>query len=270
MTTRVPPEFGTVPIARTPVVGPSVDFPPYPIPWPPPPPPTSDTSSNWSGVITFAAYNDPIKQVTGQWVVPDMAFPPDEQVYQVYVAANWIGIDGWQLPGSPPITDLVQAGTTHVRQFNPGFQGLIADATYLWFEWVPSGPVSITNVPVSPGDVMFCEITVRTPYLAAVHLTNLTTGTSTSFLQKAPAGSRLLGYCAEWILEVPVGTHDNLPYALGRYGASYFDGCLAFSHEKEHTLTGADLVTMIDADDSAISSPTVLGETTFRLDWSAG
>ena len=84
----------------------------------------NDTSTNWSGAVSFAAKGDSATYVIGQWTVPDVVAPGLGSFY----CASWVGIDG---DGSG---DVLQAGTEcDVVSF--GF--FTAKQTYVWWEWYP-------------------------------------------------------------------------------------------------------------------------------------
>ena len=202
----------------------------------------NDTSTNWSGAVSFAPKGDSATYVIGQWTVPDVVAPG----LGSYYCASWVGIDG---DGSP---DVLQAGTEcDVLSF--GF--FTAKQTYVWWEWYPNYEVQIANFPVTSGDVMFCAICVHSDTEAGFYLTNVTTGASTSFTKTAPSGTHLVGNCAEWIVEAP--TVNGGQSALARYGDVYFDECIAGT--KNHALLhggDGDLITMVDSSNHKISIPT--------------
>jgi hypothetical protein len=202
----------------------------------------NDTSTNWSGAVSFAAKGDSATYVIGQWTVPDVVAPG----LGSYYCASWVGIDG---DGSG---DVLQAGTEcDIVSF--GF--FAAKQTYVWWEWYPNYEVQIANFPVTSGDVMFCAICVHSDTEAGFYLTNVTTGASTSFTKTAPSGTHLVGNCAEWIVEAP--TVNGGQSALARYGDVYFDECIAGT-KHDHLLYGGDgdLITMVDSSNHPISVPT--------------
>jgi len=51
----------------------------------------TETSSNWSGAVVFAPAGQSFKWIEGDWVVPNVD-PPTQN--QWYYCSNWIGIDG--------------------------------------------------------------------------------------------------------------------------------------------------------------------------------
>src|SRR5262249_32422425 len=62
---------------------------------------------------------------------------------------------------------------------------------------------------------------------ASVFFSNRTTGASTSLNFSAPAGTKLVGNCAEWIVEAP--TVGGAQSAIADYGEGFFSVCEAFT-----------------------------------------
>jgi Peptidase A4 family len=165
-------------------------------------------------------------------MVPNVAAPNDDQDYY---SAIWIGIDGL---GSPESADVCQVGincdvTRHGTSISSTF--------YPWWEWyqesVDTGEVSITNLPVSPGDtigVVICTAGAGATE-ATVFFTNLTSGMGTSFVMEAEAGVSLVGNTAEWIVERP--TVDGQPSLLADYGEVFFSGCDAVSYSSDGSIS---------------------------------
>jgi peptidase A4-like protein len=246
-------------------------------------------SSNWSGKVAFARWADAVKTVSGQWTVPHVVrAQPDSALY---ICATWVGIDGSAhlispsalskierrvLPGdvegprpigaAPPNEtsfDVLQAGTTQAVWLGPTGTGSLhiglQTQTFAWFEWFREAPQTIANLPVSPGDVMSCEITVLSPTEAAVHFVNLTTSVSTAFVKTAQLGQQLVGDCAEWILELPTGNFNGLPTQLPNFGGVYFDHCTAITRHGWGLKSG-------DGVDVLLTSETGLEAATENLD----
>ncbi len=79
---------------------------------------------------------------------------------------------------------------------------------------------------------------------------NVTTSVYTSFIKHAPAGTRLVGDCAEWVLESPSdGSLGELP----KYGEVYFDWCIAGTRDHRLLLggDGSECVAGVDRDGDA-------------------
>jgi hypothetical protein len=176
----------------------------------------TETSTNWSGGVVFAPSGQSFRWVEGDWVVPDIDAPTQDQWYY---CASWIGLDG---DGS---NDVCQAGVgSQVYQNGTS----ISKTFYPWWEWYPNFEVQITNLPISPGDMVTMLICTSgaNATTASVSFSNRTTGASTSFSFDAPSGTELVGNCAEWIVEAP--TVGGAQSALADYGEVFFSVCEAF------------------------------------------
>ena len=173
----------------------------------------TQTSSNWSGAVVNPPAGQTFKYVIGDWVVPDVDAPAQGQWYY---CANWIGIDG---DGSG---DVFQAGLqSEVYQSGSS----ITKVLYPWWEWFPASETQITNFPVSPGDMMImtlCSANAAGSTTGTVYWTNATSGASTNATLTAPSGTKLVGNCAEWIVE---GNG-----ALADYGEVFFSDCEAVTN----------------------------------------
>jgi peptidase A4-like protein len=135
-------------------------------------------SSNWSGYAVTGAW---FTQVKGSWTVPavDCTALPDSS------ASFWVGLDGW-------VTDTVeQTGT------DSDCDGETAHY-YSWFEFFPNAGVTITSVPVSPGDQMSAEVIYNGTEFA-VSITNESTGNS---YRKSAIVALAQRVSAEWIAEM--------------------------------------------------------------------
>jgi len=176
----------------------------------------TETSNNWSGAVVFAPTGQSFKWIEGDWVVPDVDAPTQNQWYY---SASWIGIDG---DGSP---DVCQAGV-ECEAYQSGSS--IIRHIYPWFEWYPAGEVEITNLPIGAGDMvtmLICTSQGAGSTSATCYFTNRTNGASTSFGFNAPTGTKLVGNCAEWIVEAP--TVDGAQSAVADYGEVFFSVCEA-------------------------------------------
>ncbi|MFE2958452.1 G1 family glutamic endopeptidase [Nocardia tengchongensis] len=197
----------------------------------------STLSPNWSGGVVSAPTNTSIFCVTGQWNVPvvePVSF--DGSINSVYA---WIGIDG--IFGT---NDVVQAGIAcDIRYVSPDgiAPKVVLKNYYPWFEWFNGNDpnradpanvaVSISNLPISPGDQVAGIITIHSPTLAFVYLANGTTRKLTSFsfppqINNPPDPAK--GNTAEWIVERPgdgVGGLRTLPV----YEPVVFNNALATS-----------------------------------------
>jgi hypothetical protein len=176
----------------------------------------TETSTNWSGGVVFVpAGGHPFSWIEGDWVIPNVDAPTENQWYY---CSNWIGIDG---DGSPDVCQIgiecavYRSGNSIIRNIYP------------WWEWFPEAEIQITNFPVSPGDMvtaLLCTSGAGATQ-ATAYFTNRTTGDTTSLSFTAPAGTSLTGNCAEWIVEAPtVGGQQS---AMADYGEVFFSVCEA-------------------------------------------
>jgi hypothetical protein len=176
----------------------------------------TETSTNWSGSVVYAPAGQSFKWVEGDWVVPNVDAPTQNQWYY---CASWIGIDG---DGSP---DVFQAGV-ETEVFQSGSS--ITRHVYPWWEWYPIAEVQITNFAISPGDmvtVLLCSQQGVGSTTGTVYITNRTSGASTHVTLTAPGTTKLVGNCAEWIVEAP--TVGGAQSALADYGEVFFSSCEA-------------------------------------------
>ncbi len=215
------------------------------------------TSSNWSGSVAFPPANRTFGWVEGQWTVPN----PHAPATGSYYASEWIGIDGW---GSG---DVLQAGTeTAVVDILGIFS---STHVYAWWEWYPAGEVAITNLAVSPGDIMYCLICVNSPTTATVYISNQSSSVTTRFTITAPRGTTLAGNSGEWIVERP--TVNGAVASLTDYDVVYFDeGVAGWSGGNNFgivTLSAGTPVTMTGNNNASLSVPTLETSQLMKLDW---
>ena len=176
----------------------------------------TETSGNWSGAVVYAPAGQSFKWVEGDWVIPNVDAPTQNQWYY---CSSWIGIDG------DSSNDVCQAGV-ECEVYQNGAS--TSRNVYPWWEWYPAGEVQITNLAVSPGDMitmLICTAAAAGSTTASVFYTNRTSGASTSFSITAPAGTKLAGNCAEWIVEAP--TVGGAQSAVADYGEVFFSTCEA-------------------------------------------
>jgi hypothetical protein len=166
----------------------------------------TDTSKNWSGEVVFLPPSAPAGAkfllVAGEWTVPSPAPAADD--FQLYYCASWIGIDG------DNSGDVLQVGVECEAQKALQEPGEVRRTIYPWWEWFPENEIQITNLAVSAGDLLrpggdllSCQISVTSSTSAIIILANITTQQTAAFDVTAPAGTTLVGNCAEWIVERP-------------------------------------------------------------------
>ncbi len=137
----------------------------------------TETSTNWSGAVVYAPAGQSFSWVQGDWIVPDVDAPTENEWYY---CASWIGIDG---DGSGDVfqagveCDVYRSGSTITRNIYP------------WWEWYPTPEVQMTNLPMNPGDMvtmLLCSAQGAGSTKGTVFFTNRTTGASTSVALTAP------------------------------------------------------------------------------------
>ena len=210
------------------------------------------TSSNWSGAAVFSPEGKPYRFVGGQWTVPS----PNTRAAGTYRASEWVGVDGWNSG------DVMQAGTeTQITKM----LFFTFTQVYTWWEWFPAGEVKIGNLPVSPGDVMYCLICADATNHATVYFTNQSEGVGTRFEITPPSNTALTGNVAEWIVERP--SFGGVVSNLTDYAACYFDECIAGGAGRIDNLGGAMLITMTGTGGAALSVPTQENDHVVKLNW---
>jgi hypothetical protein len=160
---------------------------------------TVSESNNWSG---YAVTGSGFTLASGSWTVPavDCTAIPGSS------ASFWVGIDGWD-------NDTVeQTGTdSDCDSGTPTY--------YAWYEFVPATGVTISSVPVSPGDQISADVSFNGSEFT-VTMTNLTTGKTYS--KNLPPGSAKRT-SAEWIAE-------SNGYRLSDFGTASFGQDYTFVH----------------------------------------
>ena len=188
-------------------------------------------SSIWSGALVFPAPGQSFRWIVGEWTIPNVSSPDDNQTYY---CATWIGIDG---DISVASQDLCQAG---INMDVTRSGGNITRNCSAWCEWFPGPEIEIPNFPVTFGDTV--AITLCTTGAGAtealIFYANLTSGMGTSFILDAGTFSdgtqiSLLGDSAQWVVERPeVGGNTAL---LADYVELFFSGCQAVSYSADGT-----------------------------------
>lgn len=169
-------------------------------------------SSNWSGYNqgTLEKNNTLFHSISGTWTVPTAT---QHAKGEAEFSSSWLGVGGGCVNSGCSVTDatLIQTGTEQDVASN-------GTASYsAWWELVPAPSVTISSMPVHPGDTMSASISevVSGSDLWTIQVKDVTTGKS--FSQTVPYPSTHLS--AEWIQEAPtiigssganVGTLPNL------------------------------------------------------------
>jgi Peptidase A4 family len=186
-----------------------------------------EMSYNWSGGVVGVPEGQAFNLVLSDWTIPGVATPTNPQTGQGepgwHYCSSWVGIDGDR--GS---ADVFQAGVECQVYGTLNGHGE-KHVTYAWWEWAPLPEVEITNFGVQPGDrilVILCANEGHGPTTqGTAFMANITTGQYMSYAMNAPSGTRLIGNCAEWIVERPEVGGVTSP--LADYGEIIFDYCVA-------------------------------------------
>jgi hypothetical protein len=98
---------------------------------------------------------------------------------------------------------------------------------YPWHEWYPASWVEITNLAISPGDMILMLICTSgaASTTATIYFGNYTSGVATSYQITAPSGTKLVGNSAEWIVETP--RVNGVLTTMPDYGQVFFSVCEA-------------------------------------------
>lgn len=210
-----------------------------------------DTTNNWSGAFVSRPADEPINVVYGRWNVPSVSPPPSAwngNGYNdgTYECAVWVGIDGYQ-----GTADVMQAGIAAQVTVSNG----ISTPTYwAWTEWFGAPPITLTNFPVNPGDVIGC--TVCAPFAnnhGAASFLNITTGLAMSFPIDPPTNVTLSGNVAEWVVEDP-GLAGGGLFAFPNYGSTVFLGCSAGTKDHELDLRNGTPIALVDSSGNTLST----------------
>jgi len=213
------------------------------------------TSHGWSGTVAFVDPKvDPFAWVYAEWTVPN-AYSPNPGDGHTYYSSAWIGIDGDNSP------DVLQAGTsTEVT-------GAAAAISYAWMEWYPAPSAKIANFPFAPGDAARLLICATGPSTASCYFTNLTSLAYSSFTLTAPAGTTLVGNCAEAVVERPGLGFWGVLAQLPRFGEAFFDAASARTKSGAIVNLGTGTTVSMVADDgvTVISTPEIVDADAIRL-----
>jgi len=146
---------------------------------------------------------------------------------------------------------LIQTGTQH--------DSLNGDRSYsAWYELLPDLPITITNMPIKPGDTIKATITLTDSITNtwSINISDQTTGQS--YRTSVVYGSQMLS--AEWVVERPtIGTRVG---ALANFGTVKFTDCSATVGGKTGKITDfpSSRFTMINRQNVALVSLSSIGQ----------
>ena len=175
----------------------------------------ASTSTNWSGitVTNFATSYGLGSFVLG---VGEFNVPVAQQAFGVCsggwdYSALWVGLDGVNN------NDVLQAGTEADAYCS---NGTTNTDYYAWVEWYPADTLEITNLAITPGDVVAVWVYPNSATTGAAFVINETTNQYLTMGITAPAGTSLQGSSVEWIMERPSNLDGSLT-TLTNYVVSY-------------------------------------------------
>jgi hypothetical protein len=237
-------------------------------------------SRNWSGASITPRDGRMFTEVVGTWRVPAVLAPPADGKYR---SSTWIGLDGQR---SYLDATLPQIGTgQHVDRVG----GVATHVTESWVQWWPSREeLTIGALPTSPGDRIFCWLTVLSP--TWVHL--LIENVDAPIIKKYAAFEwlsydipwpdptspliqpKVSGATAEWIMERQTKQGSTELHELPIYDEVVF-GCIANTalepgdSVREEKLIGPTLIHMYKFEDDphravVISTAERLGDHSIR------
>jgi hypothetical protein len=192
-----------------------------------------ERDSAWSGVVVMPPKGETINAVRGVWTIPKAYLPNGAPDGITYAASSWLGIDG-----DGESTDVLQVG---VDSMVCRARGATKRTFVTWWAWVPSNPAyairnyqkyqgEVKNFKISAGDTVDCQISMdeKTEREATVYLHNQDKKVASSFKIPVPRGTKLLGNCAEWIVE-KIDLKNN--FTLARYDDVEFKGAEAITNK---------------------------------------
>jgi Peptidase A4 family len=161
----------------------------------------TSTSTNWSG---YAVLGSSFVWAKGSWIVPTANC---SGVGRTQYAAFWVGLDGYSSATVEQTgTDSDCDGTT------PSY--------YAWYEFYPKASVTISSLPIKPGDAISALIYFDSAIDKFVaQITDETTGKT---FETAAAVSGAARSSAEWITEAPCCTFLGGILPLSDFGTVSF------------------------------------------------
>ena len=226
----------------------------------------SGNSSNWSGAVAYSGATSYNNTTSFYEVSTDYVVPVAEQAFGTCsltsdYASAWVGIDGDGVSGGgSPKPDVLQAGVDFDASCSAGST---FPSYYAWYEWYPNASQKIQNLAVSPGDDVYVVVWDTSATSGHAYIVNINTNTATTLNFGPPAGTSLIGNCAEWIVERP-SVNGGLA-TLTNYISDVFWASFAWTFNAGFFPNyypgspGATLYTMLDNNSKPISFPTLLG-----------
>jgi hypothetical protein len=205
---------------------------------------TDGASHNWSGSMLSVDAGDTFSWISGSWTVPAAQEVPGVVDPGECVSA-WLGIDGDHTVSK----DVLQAGAD---TFPDG-------SCAPWAEWCPADSVTVTNLPVRPGQMMKVAIYAMTTTFGVIHMGHSTSKLDVVFGLQGPdttSSTPFVGNCAEAIVERP--SVENADVTLAQYDKVVFGDTVAQSTSgRAFDIVDGVLVSMVDETGAVLSVPSV-------------
>jgi hypothetical protein len=207
----------------------------------------ANKSNNWSGYNqgTVEKGGKMFTRVSGTWVVPTAT---QHVRGEAEFSATWVGIGGGCVDAACTVTDatLIQAGTSQDVD-------TAGAASYsAWWELIPAPSVTISNVSVSAGNVIFVDINEGLPGVWTITVQNQSTGQT--FAQTTPYSSTHA--TAEWIEETPVVISSSGAVSVGPMPSLSTVGFTnSMTNGQLAGLTAAEEIQLVDTNGAALATP---------------
>ncbi|OBC02785.1 hypothetical protein A5784_01700 [Mycobacterium sp. 852013-50091_SCH5140682] len=222
-------------------------------------------NASWCGAVVSPAKGDSFDWVFGEWTIPHVGVPTDDQSYYF---ASWVGIGGFH-----PDSDLCQAGVASASStgsddsINTGPGDL-----YAWVEWVPAHSITISNFVINEGDAITIIVTPNgaASTAASVLYVNRTHSTVTALSIGRPGAGTWRADSAEWIVERPESGPSINPSLtqLADFGTVVFDVADSGTHNGLSIGAGTgETLNMFDDQSRIIAKASLPGPTTVRCDY---
>lgn len=172
-------------------------------------------SDHLAGVIVTSA-DDPIQDIEGHFMVPNVLPPIGARTDVWFSASTWIGV------GDAEDSSLVKIGCD-CRCRLSSLDGALEQLVTPFWQWLPAGAFSIPNFAVAPGDTLAC-LCIQEGSRAYFLLDNRTRAFAVAFDVSSPLRpAPLTGTLAAWMVEAVSLPTPN----LASFGQVFFSDVTA-------------------------------------------
>jgi hypothetical protein len=222
-------------------------------------------SYNWSGYLNTNTDGALFTSVFAQYVVPRAQQAPGTCTGGWDYSSTWVGLDG----AGAGANDVLQAGTYADAYCGPSDDDSPSTQTTAtnysaWYEWYPINATAISGLTIKPGDNIFVEVWSTSTTSGSVFVVDLNTQQYVSVNLTAPAGVKVAGGSAEWIVECP--SLSGSLTTLTNYVSEYISGAYAMDiNGTTYAPADSTPVVMVDQNIQPISYPTLLGTNAMQI-----